>query len=65
MVYEKILEHWPVGEGYHPQLVINPNMPFYYFTVPELPEQNLTDTTRMLEFNPSLTPAAVILESWR
>jgi len=65
MIYDKILERWPASEGYHPQLVINPNMPFYYFTVPELSEPNLTDTSRMLEFNPSLTPAAVILESWR
>ena len=65
MIYDKILERWPASEGYHPQLVINPNMPFYYFTIPELPEQNITDTTRMLDFNPSLTPAAVILESWR
>jgi len=65
LIYDKILERWPASEGYHPQLVINPNMPFYYFTVPELPEQNITDTSRMLDFNPSLTPAAVILESWR
>jgi hypothetical protein len=66
MVFDKILERWPAREGYHPQLVINPNMPsFYYFSIPEWPEQNITDTTRMLEFSPSLTPAAVILESWR
>jgi hypothetical protein len=65
MVYDKILAHWPASEGYHPQLVINPNMPFYYFTIPELPEPNITDTDRMLEFNPSLSPANVILASWR
>lgn len=65
VVYDKILARWPAGEGYHPQLVINPDMPFYFFTIPELPEPNMTDTSRMLDFNPALSPAAVILTSWR
>jgi hypothetical protein len=63
--YDKIVVHWPAGEGFHPQLVILPDQPFYYFTIPELPDQNLTDTSRMLDFNLSLTPAQVILAGWR
>ena len=65
MAYEKIRERWPASEGFHPRLVINPSMPFYYFTIPELPDPNLTDTSRMLDFDPVLSPAAVILASWR
>ncbi len=62
--FDKIVAHWPASEGFHPQLVIHPNRPFYYFTISELPEQNLTDTGRMVDFNPSLTPAKVILAGW-
>lgn len=65
MVYEKILARWPASEGFHPQLVIQPNRPGYSFTIPELPDQNLTDTGRMFDFNPSLSPATVMLASWR
>ena len=65
MNYDKIIARWPAGEGFHPQLVILPNQPFYYFTIPELPDENLTDTSRMLDFNPSLTPAKVIFAGWR
>ncbi len=65
MVYEKILARWPASEGFHPQLVIQPNLPGYSFTIPELPGQNLTDTSRMFDFNPALSPATVMLASWR
>lgn len=65
MVYQKILDRWPASQGYHPQLVVNPNLADYYFTVPELPNQNLTDTTDMLQYNPTLSPASVMLASWR
>jgi len=65
IVYERILERWPAREGYHPQLVVNANLPHYYFTIPELPDQNLTDTSAMFEFNPTLSPASVILASWQ
>jgi hypothetical protein len=65
MVYDKILARWPASEGYHPQLVVVANLPGYYFTVPELPGQNLTDTSRMLDFNPSPSPASVVLAGWR
>jgi hypothetical protein len=65
MVYEKIQDRWPAAQGFHPQLVVNPNMTGYYFTVPELPTPNLTDTSAMFEYNPNLSPASVILASWR
>ena len=65
MVYEKIQNRWPASEGYHPQLVVNPNMTGYFFTVPELSIPNLTDTSEMFEYNPSVSPASVILASWK
>jgi hypothetical protein len=65
MVYEKILARWPASEGFHPQLIVNPDMTGYFFTIPELPDQNITDTDRMFDFSPSLSPAAVMLASWR
>lgn len=65
MDYDKIVTRWPASEGFHPQLVIHPNRLFYYFTIPELPDQNLTDTSRTQDFSFSLTPARVILASWR
>jgi hypothetical protein len=65
MVYEKILNTWPASAGYHPQIVRQPGIPNYYFTVPELPEQNLTDTSCMFTDSPVLSPASVILASWR
>jgi hypothetical protein len=65
MVYEKILARWPASQGFHPQLVINPKMPYYYFTIPEQAVPNITDTSRMLDANPALSPATLILSSWR
>jgi hypothetical protein len=65
MVYEHILQQWPASEGFHPQLIMNADQPDYFFTVPELPEPNITDTSRMFEINPRLSPAAVILASWQ
>lgn len=65
MVYEKIGQRWPGSAGYHPQLVVNANMANYYFTIPELPEQNLTDIGDMFEYRPTLSPASVILASWQ
>ena len=65
MAWNKILEKWPAEAGYHPLLVVNPDVPGYYFTVPELPEQNLTDTIQMFYFHPGTSPADVILASWR
>jgi hypothetical protein len=63
--YDKIRVRWPASQGFHPRLVINPDMPFYFFTIPELPDPNMTDTSRMLDFDPVLSPAGVILTSWR
>ena len=63
--WNKITQRWPVSQGFHPQLVMNANVPGYYFTIPELPTQNLTDTIRMFEYETDLSPAIVILASWR
>ena len=65
MAWNKINEKWPAEDGYHPLLVVNPEVPGYYFTVPELPQQNLTDTIEMFYFHPGISPADVILASWR
>jgi hypothetical protein len=65
MAWNKILERWPAEAGYHPQIVVNPEIPGYYFTVPELAEPNMTDTVQMTFINPSTSPADVILASWR
>lgn len=63
--WSKILEKWPAEQGFHPQLVISSAVPGYYFTIPELPSPNLTDTVQMTFYNPSVSPADVILASWR
>lgn len=65
VAWNKITERWPASEGYHPCLVINPEIPGYFFTVPELPMQNMTDTVRLFDYSPHLSPADVILASWR
>ena len=65
MAWQKIQEKWSTEDGYHPMLVVNPDVPGYYFTVPELPTQNLTDTIEMFYFHPGTSPADVILASWR
>jgi hypothetical protein len=65
MSWNKIQEKWSLEDGYHPMLVVNPEVPGYYFTVPELPQQNLTDTIEMFYLHPGTSPADVILASWR
>ena len=65
MAWGKIQEKWSAEEGYHPMLLVNPEVPGYYFTVPELPVQNITDTTEMFFYHPGTSPADVILASWR
>jgi hypothetical protein len=65
MAWNKILQKWPTEDGYHPMLVVNPEIPGYYFTVPELPQQNMTDVVEMFYFHPGISPADVILASWR
>lgn len=65
VAWNKILEKWPAAEGFHPQLLINPEMPGYYFSVPELADQNITATDQMIFSPGDLSPAAVILASWR
>jgi hypothetical protein len=63
--WTKISEKWPVEDGYHPKLIVNHGIPGYYFTVPEAGIPNITDTVQMFYFHPSLSPADVILASWR
>lgn len=65
MAWNKITEKWPAEAGFHPLLVRNPEVPGYYFTVPELPEQNITDVSEMFYLHPGTSPAEVILASWR
>lgn len=65
MAWNKITEKWPAEAGFHPLLVVNPAVPGYYFTVPELPAQNITDVSEMFYLHPDTSPAEVILASWR
>lgn len=65
MAWAKIVQKWPAEDGYHPLLLVNADIPGYYFTVPELPQQNITDTIEMFYFHPRTSPADVILASWR
>ena len=65
LAWNKINERWSESDGYHIRLVVNPGIPGYYFSIPELPEQNLTDTYQMFLIHPNLSPAEVILASWR
>lgn len=60
-----ISEKWPEDAGFHPQLVVYAGMPGYYFTVPELAVPNVTDTIKMTMYQPDVSPADVILASWR
>ncbi len=65
MAWNKITGKWPAEAGFHPLLVVNPAVPGYYFTVPELPAQNITDVSEMFYLHPDTSPAEVILASWR
>lgn len=65
LAWNKILEKWPASEGYHPYLVVTPSVPGFYFTIPELASPNLTDIVQMFYYRPTLSPADVILASWR
>jgi hypothetical protein len=65
VAWNKIMEKWPASAGYHPQLIVNPEMPGYYFSVPELAQQNLTETDKVIYSPGDLSPASVILASWR
>lgn len=59
--YNKILAQWPEDKGFHPKLITVSGLPAYYFTIPELPEQNITDTDRMFDYNPEISPASIVL----
>jgi hypothetical protein len=59
--YDKILAKWPADKGFHPQLIVVSGIPGYYFSIPELPEQNITDTDRMFDYEPEVSPASIVL----
>lgn len=61
MTYDKILTQWPASKGFHPKLITVSGLPAYYFTIPELPNQNITDTDQMFDINPELSPASIVL----
>jgi hypothetical protein len=65
LAWNKINVKWPAAKGFHPLLVVNANIPGFFFTIPELPSPNLTDTDKMIGYRPTLSPADVILASWR
>jgi hypothetical protein len=65
IAWTKITAKWPEAEGFHPHLIVNPEIPGFFFTIPELETPNLTDTDQMSGFHPGLSPADVILASWR
>lgn len=65
MAYNKIVSRWPADKGFHVQLMMAPGLPFYYFSIPELPNPNITDTDRMLDLDPSLSPASIVLANCR
>lgn len=63
--WNEITQKWPASEGYHPCIVVTPDIPGYFFTVPELPTPNMTDIIKLTYLHPTLSPADVILASWR
>jgi hypothetical protein len=67
-VWKTIASRWPAEKGFHPKLVSFPGIPGYYFTIPELQPQNLTDIVEVLaeaDQAANLSPALVTLHSWR
>lgn len=68
-VWRVILDRWPAKENFHPKLVMYPRIPGYFFTIPEVNPQNMTDIVRILaevDNKPTaLSPASVIIHSWQ
>jgi hypothetical protein len=67
-VWNTITTRWPAEKNFHPKLVMYPSMPSYFFTVPELQPQNLTDLDQILsemDRPATLSPASVTFRSWR
>ncbi len=67
-VWKTIASRWPAEKGFHPKLVSYAGIPGYYFTVPELQPQNMTDIVEVLaevDQAADLSPALVTLHSWR
>ena len=67
-VWRVILDRWPPQKNFHPKLVMYPGIPGYFFTIPEIDPQNMTDIVRVLaevDKPTPLSPAAVIIHSWQ
>lgn len=67
-VWQTILDRWPPQKNFHPKLVIYPGIPGYFFTIPEVNPQNMTDIVRIVaevDKPAPLSPAAVIIHSWK
>jgi len=67
-VWKTINARWPANKNFHPKLVTYPGIPGYFFTVPEIEPQNLSDIVVILsevDHPATLSPAAVTLHSWR
>lgn len=65
LAWNKIQQKWPASQGYHPYIIVTQSVPGYYFSIPELKSPNLTDIVQLFYFRPTLSPADVILASWR
>jgi hypothetical protein len=67
-VWKTIIQRWPTEKNFHPKLVVYRNIPGYFFTVPEISPQNMTDIVKIMaevDKPATLSPATVILHSWR
>jgi hypothetical protein len=67
-VWKTIIQRWPTEKNFHPKLVVYRNIPGYFFTVPEVMPQNMTDIVKIMAESgkpATLSPATVILHSWR
>jgi hypothetical protein len=67
-VWKKIIKRWPPEKNFHPKLVIRSDVPGYFFTIPEIDPQNMTDIVQItseVDKPAMLSPALVILHSWR
>lgn len=67
-VWKKIIKRWPPEKNFHPRLVIRRDIPGYFFTIPEIDPQNMTDIVQFVsevDRPTTLSPAVVILHSWR
>lgn len=67
-VWKTIVKRWPAEKNFHPKLVVYRDIPGYFFTIPEIDPQNMTDIVQIvceIDKPATLSPAAVIISSWR